>query len=139
MIRKTRNIRSGCAMGWALARGRLEDLHKNAVEKGLPTESIGLSLELANQITKSFSRSNGGIAIMLEPFDEFLVPKKKIKKLIKDFFIYTEMDEGFHQEDLEYFGQHFYFLIAKTLEYLDYNFERLSENWGEWITWSKYK
>ena len=64
-------------MGWALSRGRLEALHENAVEKGLPTESIRLSLELANQISKSFSRSNGEIAIMLEPFDEFLVPKKK--------------------------------------------------------------
>ena len=65
MIRKIRNIRSGCAMGWALARGRLEALHENAVEKGLPTESIRLSLELANQISNLFSRSNGEIAIML--------------------------------------------------------------------------
>ena len=126
-------------MGWALARGRLEALHENAVEKGLPTESIRLSLELANQISNLFSRSNGEIAIMLEPFDEFLVPKKKIKKLIKDFFVHTEIDEDFNQEDLEYFGQHFYFLIAKTLEYLDYNFERLSENWGEWITWTNQR
>lgn len=139
MSREERNIRRGCAMGWASAQGRLDALHKSAIEKSLPTESIKISLELANQISKSFSRSNGGIAIMLEPFDEFLVPKKKIRQLIKDFFVYIEMDEGFNQEDLEDFGQHFYFLIAKTLEYLDYNFERLSENWGEWITWSKYR
>ena len=139
MIRKTRNIRRGCAMGWASACGRLEELHKNALEKGLPSESIELSFELALQISKSFSRSNGGIAVMLEPFDEFLVPKKKIRQLIKDFFVFTEMDEGFNQEDLEDFGQHFYFLIAKTLEYLDSNFERLSENWGEWITWSNQR
>ena len=31
-------------------------MHKNAVEKGLPTESIGLSLELANQITDSIKK-----------------------------------------------------------------------------------
>ena len=136
MSRKERNVRRGCAMGWALARGRLDALHKNAVEKSLPTESIELSRELAKQISNLFSRSNGGIAVMLEPFDEFLVPKKKIRQLIKDFFVFTEMEEGFNQEDLEDFGQHFYFLIAKTLEYLDSNFERLSENWGEWITWS---
>ena len=139
MSRRERNVRRGCAMSWALARGRLEALHKSAREKGLPTESIWLSLELANKISKLFSRSNGGIAVMLEPFDEFLVPKKNIRQLIKDFFVYTEMNEGFNQEDLEDFGQHFYFLIAKTLEYLDSNFERLSENWGEWITWSKQR
>ena len=139
MIRKIRNIRSGCAMGWALARGRLEALHENAVEKGLPTESIRLSLELANQISKSFSRSNGGVAVMLEPFDEFLVPKKKIRKLIDDFFSESVLCDDFGQESLEEFEQHFYLLISRTIEYLDSNFERLSENWGEWITWSKYK
>ena len=126
-------------MGWALARGRLEALHENAVEKGLPTESIRLSLELANQISKSFSRSNGGVAVMLEPFDEFLVPKKKIRKLIDDFFSESVLCDDFGQESLEEFEQHFYLLISRTIEYLDSNFERLSENWGEWITWSKYK
>jgi hypothetical protein len=126
-------------MGWALARGRLDALHKNSLEKGLPSESIQLSLGLASQISKLFSRSNGGIAVMLEPFDKFLVPKKKIKQLIKYFYVYTESSNDFNQEDLEDFGQHFYFLITKTLDYLNYNFDDLSENWGEWITWPNQK
>jgi len=139
MSRAERNVRRGCAISWASARGRIEALHKNAIEKGLSTESINLSLELANQISKSFSRSNGGVAVMLEPFDEFLVPKKKIRKLIDDFFAESVLSDDFGQESLEEFEQHFYLLISRTIEYLDSNFERLSENWGEWITWSKYK
>jgi len=139
MSRAERNVRRGCAISWASARGSIEALHKNAIEKGLSTESINLSLELANQISKSFSRSNGGVAVMLEPFDEFLVPKKKIRKLIDDFFAESVLCDDFGQESLEEFEQHFYLLISRTIEYLDSNFERLSENWGEWITWSKYK
>ena len=126
-------------MGWISAHGSLDELYKLALEKGLPSETIKLSLELSNQIIKSFSRSNGGIAVMLEPFDEFLVPKKKIKRLIKDFYVSAEVNTNFNQEDLDDFGQHFYFLITRTLDYLDYNFENLSENWGEWITWSKHR
>jgi len=139
MSRKERSIRRGCAMGWISAHGSLDELYKLALEKGLPSETIKLSLELSNQIIKSFSRSNGGIAVMLEPFDEFLVPKKKIKRLIKDFYVSAEVNTNFNQEDLDDFGQHFYFLITRTLDYLDYNFENLSENWGEWITWSKHR
>lgn len=139
MSRKERNIRRGCAMGWVSARGSLDELHKQASEKNLPTESIELSRKLAEQISKLFSRSNGGIAVMLEPFDEFLVPKNKIKKLIKDFYVSTEANTDFNQEDLDDFGQHFYFLITRTSDYLDYNFDNLSENWGEWITWSKHR
>ncbi len=126
-------------MGWVSARGSLEELHKQASEKNLPTESIELSRELAEQISKLFSRSNGGIAVMLEPFDEFLVPKKKIKQLIKYFYVYTESSNDFNQEDLEDFGQHFYYLITRTLGYLNFNFEDLPENWGEWITWSNQR
>jgi hypothetical protein len=123
MSRKERSVRRGCAMGWASARGRLEALHKNAGEKGSPTESLRLSLELASQISKSFSRSNGGIAIMLEPFDEFLVPKKKIRKLVDDFFAESVLCDDFGQENLGEFEEHFYFLIGRTLSYLDNNFE----------------
>lgn len=139
MSRKERNIRLGCAMGWVSARGSLGDLYKSAVEKGLPSESIKSSLELADQIVKSFSRSNGGIAVMFEPFDKLLVPRKKIKVLIRNFFVNTEINEDFNQKDLGDFGQHFYFLIAQTLDYLNYNIESLSENWGEWITWAKHR